>query len=238
MGGIDAQIEALEAEGRALDRAYVNALSLLWLNSDGTEAEARRLGELMRLDLDRVKVDRNSEYLIAGVLNAGRGVISRGPIAGAATGYDTLNRLAEGQVVMRKLTAWEGPIAVVPRSFDGFFASGEFPTFTLDGGLWGPYFDHVCRSAPLWDEMKNRVTGSVQRRKRLNPDQLLGVALPIPPFDVQVAVATALNAMRNGTSRLTAELAALRVVRADLLTALLSREITVGAAVDEFLKAA
>jgi hypothetical protein len=72
----------------------------------------------------------------------------------------------------------------------------------------------------------------------LNPDQLLGVALPIPPFDVQVAVATALNAMRNGTSRLTAELAALRVVRADLLTALLSREITVGAAVDEFLKAA
>lgn len=235
MSAVDAQGEALEGEREALETAYSHSLSLLWLNADGSEAELRRLNDLMCLDLHRVKVDPEVDYPIAGVLNAGKGLISRGQVSGASTGYDNLNRLREGQAVMRKLTAWEGPIGIVPRGFDGFFASVEFPTFTLGDQLSPRYFDNVCRSSRLWDEMKNRVTGSVQRRKRLNPDQLLSVALPVPPVDVQVQVAAALDELRTTGDALTAELAALQAVRAGLLSALLSREITVDEAVDQFV---
>ena len=42
------------------------------------------------------------------------------------------------------------------------------------------YFRHVCRTPRLREAMRQRVTGSVQRRKRLKPEQLLAVELPIP----------------------------------------------------------
>jgi type I restriction enzyme S subunit len=192
----------------------------------------------MALEVDRVKVDASSKYPIAGVLNAGKGLISRGVMIGSDTDYSTLNKMRAGQVVMRKLTAWEGPISVVADEFDGYFASAEFPTFSLKPGLSARYFNHVCRTQRLLDEMKNRVTGTVQRRKRLNSDQLLDVRLPVPPLHRQETVADALDTMYDGLALLTAELAALRRVRSDLLTALLSQDITVDEAVDEFVEGA
>jgi type I restriction enzyme S subunit len=65
------------------------------------------------------------------VLNAGQGLVANGEFDGGDTEYAATNVLRVDQVVMRKLTAREGPITVVPAEFDGFVASNEFPTFTL-----------------------------------------------------------------------------------------------------------
>lgn len=238
MSSIDAEILALEGEYAALNRAYTQALSLLWTDESGDQVDLCYLRDLMTLDIDRVKVDEASTYPIAGVLNAGKGLISRGAILGSGTDYATLNKIRAGQVVMRKLTAWEGPISVVPAEFDGYFASAEFPTFSLSPRLSARYFDHVCRTQRLLDEMKSRVTGTVQRRKRLNPDQLLDVQLPVPPLPRQEIVADALDAMYDALPIITLELGTLRRVRSDLLTALLSQELTVDEAVDQFTEGA
>jgi type I restriction enzyme S subunit len=63
---------------------------------------------------------------------------------------------------------------------------------------------------------------------------------PVPSVPVarQQEIVTASEALRGVEDNLAVELAALRVVRADLLTALLSQEITVDAAVDKFVKVA
>ena len=55
---------------------------------------------------------------------------------------------------------------------------------------------------------------------------------------VRADVVARLDSTQATVERLAGELAALRTVRADLLTALLSQEITIEAAVDEFVKAA
>jgi restriction endonuclease S subunit len=238
MSSVDAQIAALEAETEALEMAYTNGLTLLWHDGSGDEPAQQRLGDLMTLDVQSVRVAPEASYRIAGVLNAGKGLIARDVIRGDQTDYSNLNKLRAGQVVMRKLTAWEGPISVVPDEFDGFFASGEFPTFSLSQELAGNYFNHVCRSQRLRDEMRNRVTGSVQRRKRLNPTQLLDVALPIPARLRQETVAGALDAVEATVKSLAAELIALQRVRSDLLTALMSQEIAVDKAVDQFMEGA
>lgn len=233
---VDELIEALRAEQAALHIAYTAAHSLLWVDETKDQVDLCPLSDLMTLDVNRVKVDAMSTYRIAGVLNAGKGLISRGAILGSATDYGTLNKLRAGQVVMRKLTAWEGPIGVVPDGFDGYFASAEFPTFSLRPALSARYFDHVCRTQRLLDEMKSRVIGTVQRRKRLNPDQLLAVRLPIPPLARQEIVADALDAVYRGLAFLTTELAAVRRVRSDLLNALLMQDVTVDEAIDHFVQ--
>ena len=81
-----------------------------------------RVGEFARLAIERVRVDPDAvSYSIAGVLNRGAGLLNRGTIRGSETNYAELHRLRADQLVMRKLTAWEGPITVVPEEFDGFF---------------------------------------------------------------------------------------------------------------------
>ncbi|MER8096473.1 restriction endonuclease subunit S [Streptomyces goshikiensis] len=182
----------------------------------------RPLGELMHLDIQRTPMKSATKYRLAGVLNAGKGVVDKGEIDGGDTEYAAMNVLHADQVVMRKLTAWEGPITVVPAEFDGFVVSNEFPTFTLRPELLPAWMRHVCRSPRLWAEMKNRVSGTVQRRKRLNPEQLLQIQLPIPPSQVQARIADVLDAVDDQVTALDREADALRDVlrrlRADSMT--------------------
>jgi len=155
----------------------------------------RPLGEVMRLDIQRTPMMPATTYRLAGVLNAGQGLVAKGEFDGGDTEYAAMNVLRADQVVMRKLTAWEGPITVVPAEFDGFVVSNEFPTFTLGPELVPDWMRHVCRSPRLWAEMKNRVSGTVQRRKRLSPEQLLQIQLPIPPREVQAGIVEMLDAV-------------------------------------------
>lgn len=78
--------------------------------------------------------------------------------------------------------------------------------------------------------MQSRVVGTVQRRKRLNPDQLLSVALPIPSRTEQERAAEALEAMEGQVAVIRAEAARLREVRARLLSGLLDRTIEIESA--------
>jgi len=66
----------------------------------------RPLGEVMRLDIHRIPMMPATTYRLAGVLNAGQGLVAKGEFDGADT---AMNVLRVDQAVMRKLTAWEGP---------------------------------------------------------------------------------------------------------------------------------
>ena len=227
ISAIDDQINALDAEAAALEGVYRAAASLLWSSVGGGEAEPRFLGDIMHLDVARIPMEAGTTYHLAGVLNAGKGLVDKGVFDGADTEYSAMNVFREDQVVMRKLTAWEGPITVVPTEFDGFVASNEFPTFTLTGDIAPGWMKHVCRTPRLWAEMQSRVVGTVQRRKRLNPDQLLAVALPVPSRQEQEQAAEALDAMEGQATAIRSEADCLRKARAGLLSNLLNRTIEI-----------
>jgi type I restriction enzyme S subunit len=227
---VDDQITALENEADALQGVYRSAASLLWRTAGSNEAEPRPLGAVMHLDVARIPMEAGKKYYLAGVLNAGKGLVNKEVFDGADTKYTAMNVLRENQVVMRKLTAWEGPITVVPAEFDGFVASNEFPTFTLATDIAPGWMKHVCRTPRLWAEMQSRVVGTVQRRKRLNPDQLLSVSLPVPSRPEQEQAAEALDAMEGQAVVIRAEADRLRSVRARLLTGLLDHTIDIKSA--------
>ncbi len=227
---VDDQMAALDVEAEALNGVYQAATSRLYCTAEGGEADSRFLGDVMHLDVVRTPMEAGKTYHLAGVLNAGKGLVDKDEFDGADTEYSAMNILRENQVVMRKLTAWEGPITVVPPEFDGFVASNEFPTFTLTSDVAPGWMKHVCRTPRLWAEMKNRVVGTVQRRKRLNPDQLLSVALPVPSRPEQEKVAEALDAIEREVTAIHEEAARLRGVRARLLSGLLDRSIDIRSA--------
>lgn len=159
------------------------------------DADPVPMGDLLTHQIDAVPVVSDGEYPMAGVTIAGKGLFWREVVRGTETKYAKLHRLATGDLVYRKLTAWEGPITVVPAEFDGAFVSPEFPTFRIDTARVSPnYLRFVCQQSWFHAEMKAGSTGTAERRSRLNPNDLLDIEieLPAPEDQAKVAAATAL----------------------------------------------
>jgi len=221
--GFEESVEAyVAARGTRSTEADVGSLIAAVRDISGRGREGWRhvaLREIAAVDGAKVKVDASEEYPIVGVLNAGQGLFWRETISGADTTYATLQRIRTGQLVYRKLTAWEGPITVVPAEFDGGYVSSEFPTFTLDEDAVLPEFlALVCRRPSFWNEMRIRSRGTAERRGRLNPKDFLTVEIQLPDLDAQARFVELERVIR----RIDAERAALGAVGAAALERLLS----------------
>jgi len=62
-----------------------------------------KLGEVLRLDLDRVPVDVSKSYPMVGVLSFGRGLFHREPIENGNTSYKYFYRIKANHIVMSQL---------------------------------------------------------------------------------------------------------------------------------------
>jgi len=152
------------------------------------------LGEVMTpSDADEM-VDPDRNYRIAGVYSFGRGLIDRGTVGGVDTKYRTFARLEADDVVISRLGAWEGAVAVVGKQFAGAHVSPEFPVFNLDREILDPaYFAGVARSPWLWDAIGDSTRGSMARRKRVKAEHFLSIEVWLPPLAEQSRVASLLR---------------------------------------------
>jgi type I restriction enzyme S subunit len=115
---------------------------------------------------------------------------------GSDTSYKKLHRLREGQIVMSRLKAFEGAIAVVPPAFDGWVLSPEFPTFTCKPGKALPaYLAHICQWPDFWGRLAFESTGIGARRERVSADRLLSIEIPLPSIHEQAAIANKLDSV-------------------------------------------
>ncbi|WP_375479114.1 hypothetical protein [uncultured Jatrophihabitans sp.] len=100
------------------------------------------------------------------------------------------------------------------------------------------FLEQALASPVMRGRVTATATGTSASMRKINKRGISTVMLPLPPIEVQREFAASCLSAVHAVDALAAELAALRVVRADLLSALLSQEITVDAAVDKFVKAA
>jgi type I restriction enzyme S subunit len=195
-----------------------------------------KLSEAISLRRPQVAVVPQGTYRVLGVRRSGEGFIDRGFIRGSDTGYAKLAVVGPNELVYRKLTAWEGPISVSTEAEVGGMLSPEFPVFKIDPEVLRPaLLRHYCRWPGFWSRIENRLVGSVQRRKRLNPEELGQIRLPMPALSVQDTWVGALDSMwAIVQQRLSAE-ERLLDLRSNLLTALLSGAHEIPDTYDELL---
>lgn len=141
------------------------------------------IGDVASLHVQRVSVDPELHFNLAGVYSFGRGLIDRGEAEGSATKYSYLHRLTEGILVVSKLKAWEGAVAVATTEHEGALVSPEYPTFKLDRAKILPEFmDQICRCPWFWHEIQGLCKGTAERRARIHPTDFLKV--PVPSFSI------------------------------------------------------
>lgn len=181
------------------------------------------LTDLMTLDVNAVEVDPARIYDIVGILNRGRGLLYREPMAGSETAYKTLNRIGPNQVVYSRLKAFEGAITVAPADLHEVYASQEFPTFTCGPSLLPGYFRLLTTTKRLWDTLQNLSTGMGGRRERVKPNDFLTIKIPLPSLPEQCRIVDALGSVDAHIEALMGE-----VVRAERVLTLLRSDVPSG----------
>ncbi|MEU1373449.1 hypothetical protein ABZ442_07275 [Streptomyces triculaminicus] len=213
MGGI---VRILELKGEADTLVSQHADSLL-----RSVDQVATLGSALRVDQDFVDVSSDEKYAVTGIYSFGKGLIKRPVIQGSETAYPRFARLRKGQIVMSKLNAWEGALAVVDERFSGTYVSPEYPVFSLNTETAHPaYIGHLLAWPELWSRLTPR--GSMVRRKRTTPATLLATEVPLPPLPEQRRIAERLTLARRVAEASARQVADLEVLRKGLLDAAFS----------------
>lgn len=126
-----------------------------------------------------------NSYRQIGVRLWGEGAYEREAMDGGATRYAQLFRAEAGDVIVNKIWARNGSVAVVPESLAGCFGSGEFPMFAPTRDRLEPYWIHwLTKTRGFWtqcDEMSQGTSG----KNRIRPERFLEIEIPLPPLPEQ-----------------------------------------------------
>ena len=146
------------------------------------------LSSYLAADFDEVTLEPSARYQQIGVYGQGRGVIDRGSFAGADTKYKSMYRVRPNQVVMSRLKAFEGAVAVVPGEHDGAVVSKEFPTFTPSEGTDPRFLRAMLRGERITAQLKAASIGVGARRERVSAERFLTVEVPDVSTSVQARI--------------------------------------------------
>jgi len=124
-------------------------------------------------------------YRQIGVKLWGEGAYEREPMDGSATRYRQLFRAESGDIIVNKIWARNGSVAVVPPALAGCYGSGEFPMFATQADRLDPRWVHWLTKTPsFWEQCDEKSRGT-SGQNRIRPEQLLRVEIPLPTIEEQ-----------------------------------------------------
>ncbi|MCC6928189.1 MAG: restriction endonuclease subunit S [Gemmatimonadaceae bacterium] len=159
-------------------------------------------------------------YRQLGVRLWGLGAYEREEIDGGATKYPSFNRIEPNDLVVNKIWARSGAVAVAEEKHARTFVSTEFPTFALDLTRLDPrWMRAVTKWRGFWlacDQMARGTSG----KNRIKPAQFLEIVIPLPPLAEQQAHVARLDALAAKTREVEEHLAAVERISSAVLLSL------------------
>lgn len=134
-------------------------------------------------------------YRQVGVRLWGAGAYERESIDGSQTQYKTLSRIEEGDIIVNKIWARNGSVAVVTKDIAGGYVSGEFPTFApMRDKLEPRWFHWITKTRFFWDQCDEKSRGT-SGQNRIKPELFLTIPIPLPSLDEQRRIVARIEAL-------------------------------------------
>ena len=168
-----------------------------------------------------IRVEPSKLYYQIGIRSHDRGVFTKEAVSGAELGGKKVFSVEPGDLVANIVFGWEGAVAVILEDLLGHCGSHRFPTYRRADEGPIDYMRHLLLSRRGIEILGLASPGGAGRNRTLNRCWLGGFTIPWPSLNEQRAASAALLAIEARLRAFTAELAALRRFRADLLFALL-----------------
>jgi type I restriction enzyme S subunit len=124
-------------------------------------------------------------YRQIGVKLWGEGAYERETIDGSQTKYKTFSRVEADDIIVNKIWARNGSVAVVTEKLSGCYASSEFPLFAPIREKLHPRWVHwITKTKNFWQQCDEKSQGT-SGKNRIRPEKFLQVEIPLPPLTEQ-----------------------------------------------------
>ena len=124
-------------------------------------------------------------YRQIGVKLWGEGAYEREAIDGTQTKYAQLFRAEAGDIIVNKIWARNGSVAVVTPALAGCFGSGEFPMFEpKPDSLESRWVHWLTKTRNFWEQCDEKSHGT-SGKNRIKPEQFLKIEIPLPSLSEQ-----------------------------------------------------
>lgn len=124
-------------------------------------------------------------YRQLGVRLWGQGAYEREPVDGGLTKYQQIFRAEVGDIVVNKIWARNGSIAVVDAALSGCHGSNEFPMFApMSGVLDSRWLHWITKTKEFWGQCDRKSQGT-SGQNRIKPEQFLDIEIPLPAIEEQ-----------------------------------------------------
>lgn len=125
-----------------------------------------------------------------------------------------------GDVIYSKIDVRNGAIGIVPNSLPRVAVSNEYPVYAVNGRKAVPQYIQLLFHTPQFRRVINSLISGASGRKRVQPEILETIHVPLPSRDVQQAI---VDYWHMAQREVTEAQSALRQVTADLNECLLHR---------------
>lgn len=138
-----------------------------------------------------------TSYRQLGVRLWGEGAYEREAIDGSDTKYAYFNRIEADDLVVNKIWARNGSVAVATAAHAGTYVSTEFPTYRLDRTRIDPtWMRLLTRWRGFWAACDEKAQGT-SGKNRIKPQQFLSIPVPLPPLAEQQSIAARLDTLAD-----------------------------------------
>jgi len=101
-----------------------------------------------------------------------------------------LYRANPGDVVFSKIDVRNGAIGLAPNDIESMCVTSEFPVYSVDTSAVSPEYVKLLFRTVAFRQLLNSMVSGTSGRKRIQPDQLEGIKVPIPSRAVQTSIAS------------------------------------------------
>lgn len=158
-------------------------------------------------------------YRQIGVRLWGEGAYERESIDGSETKYAQLFLAEADDVIVNKIWARNGSVAVVGETLAGSFGSGEFPMFKpRHDRVYARWLHWLTKTPSFWEQCDLHSRGT-SGQNRIRPERFLEIEIPLPPLSEQRRVVVRIEGLAADID----EACALRHQAAEEAELLLSR---------------
>ncbi|MCT1396644.1 hypothetical protein M4D51_13010 [Microbacterium sp. p3-SID338] len=182
-----------------------------------------------------VDVDPSAPYQEVGLRSHGRGTFVKSAVTGADLGKKKVFWLTPGDLAFNIVFAWEGAVALLGDDVSGKIASHRFPTYRGSNDWIAKYAAEYFKTAVGVQALADFSPGGAGRNKTLNLARLESHVIPVPTQDEGPAIVSALEDLTTTVDAARTHAEALRTLRSNLLTVLLSGEHEIPSSYDQFL---
>jgi len=153
-----------------------------------------RVGSVLTLARRSVDIEPATQYHEIGLRSFGKGIFHKPPITGADLGTKRVFAIADGDLVVSNVFAWEGAVAVAGSNETGRVGSHRFMTWVVHSDeADAKFLYHYFTSEPGLRQLQSASPGSAGRNKTLGIKAFEGLTIPLPDIDEQCAIVSKLD---------------------------------------------